>query len=73
MQASGNGHFFSSPSVAAHAGRIVALTAAAWRVPSASAREVGRRMPPGDVPMRARRRLRPSSPWPGVSLLAHSW
>ncbi len=73
MHASGTGHL-SSPSLAARASQVVALTAAAWRIPPASAHEIARRMPPGYVPIRVRRRLQQAiAPSPGRPLLAHSW
>ncbi|CAN5686996.1 hypothetical protein BH10PSE18_BH10PSE18_27980 [soil metagenome] len=74
MQPQGTQSQPSSLSPVARAQRVVALTAAAWRIPPASAREIARRMPSGYVPLRVRRRLRlVATPSFSLPLLAHSW
>ncbi|RZL66346.1 MAG: hypothetical protein EOP81_01230 [Variovorax sp.] len=59
----------------AQAERVIAVSAAAWRIAPVSARAVARRAPHGHVPMRALRRLQQAAnrALPGRNLLAHSW
>ena len=68
--------FRSTPSVHAHAARVVALTAVAWQVEPASPRALARRAPHGYVPARVLRRLQKTAAAAFPShrgVLAHSW
>ncbi len=63
------------PSIAARAERIVAVTAAAWRIAQPSAHALARRAPHGYVPQRTWRRLgrAAGAGLPACTFLAHSW
>ncbi len=53
--------------------RVLAMTAAAWRIAPSSAEAIARSAPYGHVPLRVRRRRLAAAGANGQGLLAHSW